>query len=541
VDRTVLVVVRTLTTFAWILELLPELLSDRRVQILFTLDDDGSAYRDGAVEALGKLGARVVPWKQALATPFSLAIAASPNGQLQRLQAPLVLLPHGPGYSKRHSLPTSGLPPVPAVVTHEGWRTAVVLSHEEQRHQWGSDLGSGVRTVVVGDPCADRLRASMPKREEYRRSLRVGPGKRLVVTSSTWGSGASLALHPELPARLLAELPSDEYVSAAILHPNIWIGHGAWQVRLWLRRALEGGLRLIPPEAGWQSALVAADLLIGDHGSVSLYGMALGLPLLFSAFESDEIVETAPLAVLAQRAPHLAHERPLRDQVESAGFDRRPERYCDVADRVFAQRGHALENLRTLIYGAIGLEPPGGRPRVLPVAAPEVALRVTTAYDVRGWIETRNPRLRIPLERTPAALDLRTPDGEAHLGVDIEEQDQQLLDSAAVIFTHQTSQTPLKRRRQEADTWLAKTLDAYVGTRVVACALGDSRCAMRVRDGPLLEAVSEGSGADPGVLASALYIGWIFDGLDGKTNTRLDVVLGSQSMAVRIDVILLPD
>jgi hypothetical protein len=107
----VLIVLRTLTTFAWILELLPELLADARIQILFTVDEEGSAYRDGAVDALAGLGGRIVPWEQAVATPFSLAISASPNGKLARLRAPLLILPHGPGYSKRGSLPEDGVAP----------------------------------------------------------------------------------------------------------------------------------------------------------------------------------------------------------------------------------------------------------------------------------------------------------------------------------------------------------------------------------------------------------------------------------------------
>jgi hypothetical protein len=64
-ERTVLVVVRTIATASWLLDILPELIGDPRVQVLFTLDEDASAFDDGVLDILRELRGKLVPWSQA--------------------------------------------------------------------------------------------------------------------------------------------------------------------------------------------------------------------------------------------------------------------------------------------------------------------------------------------------------------------------------------------------------------------------------------------------------------------------------------------
>ncbi|MQA07954.1 MAG: hypothetical protein GEU98_05235 [Pseudonocardiaceae bacterium] len=44
----------------------------------------------------------MISWAQACATRFDLAIAASENDELHRLNAPIMLIPHGFGYQKTY-------------------------------------------------------------------------------------------------------------------------------------------------------------------------------------------------------------------------------------------------------------------------------------------------------------------------------------------------------------------------------------------------------------------------------------------------------
>ncbi|KJK45787.1 hypothetical protein UK12_34255, partial [Saccharothrix sp. ST-888] len=111
----------------------------------------------------------------------------------------------------------------------------------------------------------------------YRRALWVRPGQRFVRRNSSWNPTALFGQAgpdddlPLLRPRLTSELPADEYRVAGVLHPSLWTGHGPGQVRLWLEPGRRGGLALIDPLEGWRQALIAADAVIGDFGSVSYY------------------------------------------------------------------------------------------------------------------------------------------------------------------------------------------------------------------------------------------------------------------------------
>jgi hypothetical protein len=98
--RTVLVIVHTVTAATRLLDILPAFDSDLRVQLVFT-SPEVSAVRAGVTEVLAGLGAATIPWAQALQTEFDLAIAAAHSGNLHEVNAPLVLLSHGIGYTKK--------------------------------------------------------------------------------------------------------------------------------------------------------------------------------------------------------------------------------------------------------------------------------------------------------------------------------------------------------------------------------------------------------------------------------------------------------
>ncbi|GAA1700009.1 hypothetical protein GCM10009765_56760 [Fodinicola feengrottensis] len=97
--RTVLVIVHTVTAATRLADVLPVFDADLRIQVVFTTPGT-SAVRAGVAEVLAALGAATIPWAQALQTEFDLAIAAAHSGSLHEINAPLVLLSHGIGYTK---------------------------------------------------------------------------------------------------------------------------------------------------------------------------------------------------------------------------------------------------------------------------------------------------------------------------------------------------------------------------------------------------------------------------------------------------------
>ena len=280
-------------------------------------------------------------------------------------------------------------------------------------------------------------------------------------------------MHPDLPARLLAELPLDEYRVAAVLHPNIWSGHGGWQVRAWLREATEAGLVLLPPFGGWRATLVAADCLIGDHGSVTFYAAAIGTPVLLGTYGMIEVAAGTPMEDFGRRAPLLDLRRP-RAQLDALRYARDPDRYGDLVARSFANPGLALRTLRDVIYRLLELSPPPRQPQTRPLGAPDPHREAVTAHLV---LVAREPDVAVALERYPAVLE--PPAAETselrHLAVDDEEADTRLRESAAVHVRRARPWSAPGEERDDAATWIRATLAAYPGSRLAAAALAEGR------------------------------------------------------------------
>lgn len=97
--RRVLVVVHTVTSLTRLLDVLPLLTADRRVQTVFTTPGT-SAFHSGVDEFLCAIEAPTIPWAQAVEYSFDLAITASLGGELHQINAPLIAIPHGAGYTK---------------------------------------------------------------------------------------------------------------------------------------------------------------------------------------------------------------------------------------------------------------------------------------------------------------------------------------------------------------------------------------------------------------------------------------------------------
>lgn len=227
-QRTVLIAVHSVTPGTRLADVWPLLGSDHRVQLVFSRPP-GALMAAGTDRFLERLGGVVVPWQQAVRDRFDLAIAAS-YGQLERLHAPVLLLSHGIGASKftvrydgsgrETPLEVAGMERTGLVFHGRVVPSAIVVPTAR-------DLGilaravpeAAAAAVVGGDPCYDRLAASLPLRDAYRRALSVG-GRKLVAVSSTWGAGSLLETRPDILTELAGQLAPEEYCLAAIVHPT---------------------------------------------------------------------------------------------------------------------------------------------------------------------------------------------------------------------------------------------------------------------------------------------------------------------------------
>ncbi|MQA85662.1 MAG: hypothetical protein GEV03_13805 [Streptosporangiales bacterium] len=369
--RTVLAVVHHPSAGARMADVVPLLESDPRVQVVFTVPP--SIFATGGADFVRMMGGLTVPWPQATQVPFDLAVTAN-HGGLEELNAPVLMLQHGVGFNKyaRRWLGHG------AAVAHEGAgierhryvhngrlvASVIVLPNEEHVYRLGEGCPEAVpAALVAGDPCYDRLLASRPARESYRRALGVSADERLVVVTSTWGPGSLWGSWVDLPERLTAELPSN-YRVAVILHPMIWCWHGSRQVRAWYADCLRGGAVLLPPEEGWRAALVAADCVVGDHGSVAYYAAALGVPVVLGAFPADEVDPEGQVTRFAAITPRLSPTCPLGEQIRQAMATFDSKRYAFVRQQISSVPGDSARILRRAMYRLMKMVEPVTPPNI---------------------------------------------------------------------------------------------------------------------------------------------------------------------------------
>ncbi|WP_326769105.1 hypothetical protein OG978_35280 [Streptomyces sp. NBC_01591] len=581
----VLVVVHNVTAATRLLDVLPLFDDDLRVQLLVTCTGS-SAFAAGTAELLADTGVPVLPWEQAAETEVDLVVSASFGGQLDVFSGKLAILSHGVGYTKRLATPDTGhrtpdtgsgagaAAPAPVFGLAPPWllsprgtpiADALVLSHPEQYERLRIACPEAAPTAVLaGDPCYDRILAARPYRERFRRALGVRPGQRLVLLNSTWNSESLFGDGGEGPSggggdvvaallnRVADEFPVDEYRFAAVLHPNIWHGHGPGQIRAWLDRARRGGMALIDPLTGWRQALLAADAVIGDHGSVTYYAAALGTPVLLGAVPLHALDPDAPISAFMREAPRLDPDASLAAQIDEVIRCHRP--LPGPAEFTTSVPGESAVRLRKLFYSMMGVSEPGGPASLEPLPLPgyeagtvTVPLRVLTRVLGPGEVAVSRWAGTGP----GAGSD---PDGELHVAVHEDTREVDRLELADVIFRDGEPDDP---RFGSPSIWTAEVLRRHRGCSLAAYVTGPSECVVRVRgEEPLrMMAVPDAdpedvSGADPAAYASALHAWLATDSREAVTaRARLaravtdGLVLrtGDRLHRVRVDPLTPPD
>lgn len=474
-ERTLLTVVRTTATLNRLLDVLSLTAPDRRIQTVFALDSGRPAVLGaGAPAFLASLGATVLTWPEALRRRADLVLAASENDDLDAFDGPVLVVPHGVGQQKFYpgTSTVSGLDPSRAA------RATFALADAEQ-----ADHLARVRPLatahVVGDPALGRMLGSRHRAGRYRRAL-DDRDRRIVVLASTWGPDSLLGQWPDLPERLAAELPYDEYRLVIVLHPGAWAKHGGWQVRAWLANS---GAVLVPPEEGWQAALLAADCVLSDHGSLAVYAAALGRPLLLAPRAGAVTVPGSASAGLAGRARRIDPRSALREQIDAAAAP-------PLSDEAAGSPSTTAARLRELMYAMLRLpEPthPAAFPLVSPPAGEAGSHPVLIAGAVPGTGAVAVQRFAAIDDGTGADLAYR------HVVADLDRAALDDVGAAHILLTRDTDEDEARRLLAE---WPRAVLVAEAGE-------GAGRIWTR-DDGVRLGGVPDQ--VDPGVLASFAYV-----------------------------------
>ncbi len=541
-ERTVLLVAHNVTTATRLLDVVGSFDSDFRVQVVVSWSGTDPFHRelDGFFADAGIV---TVPWEQAVQTRFDLAIAASHHGGLTDLNSPLVILSHGIGYTKYSpgnrkqetgnrkqetgNRQTFGLSPQWLLYDGRPIAAALVLSHPEQLARMADAVPEAVHTAVIaGDPCFDRMRASLPRRRHFRRLLGADDHRKVVVVSSTWSRESLLGSWPDLLRQLLAELPVDDYRVVAIAHPNSWAGHGPWQLRTWLADCLRAGLVVVPPSEGWRAALIAADCVIGDNGATTAYGAALGRPTLLAAYPDGNVAIGSAVDVLGGLAPRLDRRRSLRAQVESAMADYQPGLVDPVTDLVTSVPDESPTLLRGLFYRLLDLPEPVGEPVLWPV--PDTGLPTSARHGPSSTltsVELDVSARRAALRRFPAEVQAHNLVGSdltaAHLTCHVDHPGRALRGNADILVGYEDDLLG-----EPVADWFADTLLHYPGCRLAAV-IGERRALVRTRAGDQVELTGE----DPTRFASLVHA-WLSAG-EALADLAGTVIVGTDEVHVR--------
>ncbi|MBE3002176.1 translation initiation factor IF-2 [Nocardiopsis sp. HNM0947] len=545
-DRHVLAVVRSVPVAGRLLDV-AGLLADDRVGLTYTVTP-GSVSESGVVPALRAAGVeRILPWEEAVerSSGFDLALAASTKGGLHRLETRLVLMPHGAGHNRRvGSAPgslthASGLDAAELLHGGEPIASRFLFSHSEQSARLDAALPSARgRGVVVGDPAHDRMLAALGRRDRYRDALDLR-GRRLVVVSSTWNRGSLLGSRRALIRELLARLPHDEYRVALVAHPNVHRHHDPSQLELWFVDEVEAGLALIPDAEGWRAALIAADVVVGDQGSVTYYAAALRRPVLLAAFETGDLDPDSPLLEFGGRLPRIDGGEDLAAQVDRAA--RTPP--APVADLLIEHPGGSAARVRSVLYDLLDLP----EDRLGPARYRSLPDLPDRPEDVTAWrvdARTDGDARVVDLRRRPAsAPGSAGPERAAVLPLVVDAEDTAMPHwAAADAWSHRRP-----RPGRGAAAWSADRLEAYPKAVVAAAAasgpggngvlvLHRSGGAMLVRT-PLDEdsgwySAPEAGGPDASLVASAA-VAWARAGLPWRAwHDRVRLVVGEREVLV---------
>ncbi|WP_229813206.1 hypothetical protein [Lentzea flava] len=392
--------------------------------------------------------------------------------------------------------------------------STLVFSHDEQierlRHSCPAALDVA---VVAGDPCFDRMLASVRLRRTYRDAFGVRPGQQLVFVSSTWGPESLFGTAPRLVHELSAELPLDDFVVAVALHPNIWAHHSPWQIEMWLDECRRRGVVLVPAEEGWRAGLIASDLVIGDHGSVTFYGAALGKPALLAAWPHDAVDPASPVGMFVAAADRLDLHRPLAEQVRAA--IERGRTHEEITRFTTSVPGEAARLLRSEFYRLLDLpepETPAGT-RVVPL--PELSPRRPVAEVVSADLLITDDQLCAAVVRYAAEV-APLPAG-AGLMVSTDEPSSALLELADIV---------VHDRPGDAHGWIVETLDALPGAVLATMPVNGTTWVVGARDAGFVEFTSAGG---DGRVWSAVVLAWLQAGREAADFPALVRLQAGQS------------
>jgi hypothetical protein len=414
---------------------------------------------------------------------------------------------------------------------------SLILAHHTEFERLMALTPAATGTAVVaGDPAYDRMLASRHHRHRYREALGVAPDQTLLTLCSTWSPRSLMGTWPELFREVLACLDRDRHRVAALIHPNIWHGHGPWQVHSWLADCVRAGLLLPPPAEGWQATLLASDIVLGDHGATTCYAASLDLPVVLATFPEDDVAAGSAGAVLGQLARRLNRHESLATQIDRARTEYRRGTFTPLRDLVSSYPGEAVERIRALCYRHLRLAVPNTPPVTTVIPAELVATVPRSAVAADHTVCGLNDGTTD--DESPSAVITRYP-----ADVIVDRSRAGYLDPAFLVVHEDHPQEALRgiapviiigtpAAGQDAPTALADAFARFPRASVAAVRVAE-HSVIATRDGRMITA----STPDPGISAAVVWQ-WLLTRTDQPLPETVSVAVGHTTLRLELRSVL---
>ena len=212
--------------------------------------------------------------------------------------------------------------------------------------------------VAVGDLAADCMLALRGQRDAIREAHAYGPGDRVVLLQSTYGPTSLMeTIGRELVAECVRLAATGRWRFILQTHPHHWSGArpdvppcGA----MLLAQEGKPGIRIIHQGEDWATHMIASDMVITDHTSLSMTYALLGKPMLFVDGRA-ELIEGNPGQRLAAVLPKLGAPETLEPDLLAA-LESLPEKQVkEITGDILSYPGEAAERVRREVYELLGL------------------------------------------------------------------------------------------------------------------------------------------------------------------------------------------
>lgn len=214
--------------------------------------------------------------------------------------------------------------------------------------------------VAVGNLDADRVFALVSEREQIRAGMGYGSEDLVILLQSTYGETSLMeSIGRELIAACAAGAAEHGWKFILQTHPHHWTGPYAEEHpygNVLLEREGERGITVLHHDEDWAPHMIASDMVITDHTSLSMTYALFGKPMLFVEVPGTTLIEGNPGERLARILPKLSDPDNLVADIERAMRDFPREQVADIAKDILSYLGEAAQRVRTEAYQLLRVE-----------------------------------------------------------------------------------------------------------------------------------------------------------------------------------------